>query len=528
MSADLATVLISVAAAFGTSALTLVATAWVASRRAGRAAAERLLAEADAAIAFLFEDEKLVDATPAARQMLSALPPAGSEWAVFAALLRYRFPDLDRLMATLSTAGAITIPANDESGETLRAEWLNGIARVVISDGDDGRSTERADYEARVSFEAELRTLRAVVRSMPVAVWKQAEDGAVVWANDAYFQLASDALEDDEALSWPPPSLFPVAPGAAADHGTVVAPFRARLDASGKGPERWFDCHGYALGGELLCFALPADGVVRAEEALREFVQTLSKTFADLPIGLAIFDRSRKLALFNPALTDLTTLDIAFLSARPTLFAFLDQLREKRRIPEPRDYRSWRQRMTELEEAAASGFVQENWTLPTGQTFRVTGRPHPDGAVAFLFEDISAEVSLTRRFRSEIELGQTVIDSLEEAICVFSPAGTLSFSNAAYAELWGMDPGTTLAEIGILDATRHWQGLSEPSPVWGDVRDYLAARGERAEWSATVRLKDGRGLDCRFQPLTGGATLVGFTETEAPAVTAIPQRHVTV
>ena len=71
-----------------------------------------------------------------------------------------------------------------------------------------------------------------------------------------------------------------------------------------------------------MMFALPADAAVRAERSLREFVQTLTKTFADLPIGLAIFDQSRKLQLFNPSLIDLTRLPTGFLTARPTLFDY--------------------------------------------------------------------------------------------------------------------------------------------------------------------------------------------------------------
>jgi hypothetical protein len=41
---------------------------------------------------------------------------------------------------------------------------------------------------------------------------------------------------------------------------------------------------------------------------------------------------------------------------------------------------------------------------------RVTGRPHPNGAIAFLFEDISQEVSLTRRFRTDLDLDRGILD----------------------------------------------------------------------------------------------------------------------
>ncbi|MDH3262871.1 MAG: PAS-domain containing protein [Paracoccaceae bacterium] len=513
---EIGTLLVVVAAAFAASAVALLAATALAARRWHNSGAARLLAETRAPIAFLFDDETVQDATPAAYAFLETSAESGSDWTRLAGLLRHRFPGLDGALRGLAEAGRIELAATDGGADRLSAEWRDGLARIALVDGaadaaaDDGSRVERQSLAAT---EAEVEALRNVVQAGPAAIWKQGTDGTVLWANDVYFALAYEMLGTERAHSWPPPPLFPVAGGAASEAGIAPAPFRARLGGDDGKVSRWFECQGYASGEEMLCYALPADSLVRAEESLREFVQTLSKTFAQLPIGLAIFDRARRLALFNPALTDLTGLEVEFLAARPTLFAFLDRLRERRRIPEPRDYRSWRQRMVDLEAAAAGGFVQENWTLPTGQTFRVSGRPHPDGAVAFLFEDITAEISLTRRFRSEIELGQTVIDSLEEAIAVFSAAGVLTFSNAAYAALWGIDPSVTLAEIGIVEATRLWQSRTEPTPIWGDARDFLAERGERAEWSGRVKLSDGRGLDCRFQPLSGGATLVGFSET---------------
>ena len=90
--------------------------------------------------------------------------------------------------------------------------------------------------------------------------------------------------------------------------------------------------------------------------------------------------------LFNPALGDLTGLAPEFLSTRPTLFSLLDALRERRMIPEPRDYKHWPREMLKLE--AAAGQYMDLWSLPGGQTYRVTGQPHPDGAIALLMEDI--------------------------------------------------------------------------------------------------------------------------------------------
>jgi PAS domain-containing protein len=177
-----------------------------------------------------------------------------------------------------------------------------------------------------------------------------------------------------------------------------------------------------------------------------------------------------------------------------------------------------------MEEAAAQGTYQATWALGTGETFRVTGRPHPEGALAFLFEDITGETTLKRRFRSEIALGRAVMDRLDCAIAVFDPSGEMAFANAAYRKAIGLveTPDADIrmgedvapeASIGIVEATRIWQEKCEPTPVWGDLRDFAAQMHDRAEWSGEVRLKTGGRLSCRFSPLQGGATLCVFGDT---------------
>ena len=106
--------------------------------------------------------------------------------------------------------------------------------------------------------------------------------------------------------------------------------------------------------------------------------------------------------LFNPALIDLTTLPADFLSARPNLLTVFDKLRDNQIMPEPKNYAAWREKLAILVAAATEGTCTEIWNLPTGATFRISGRPHPDGALAFLFEDMTAEISMSRQFYCRI------------------------------------------------------------------------------------------------------------------------------
>jgi PAS domain-containing protein len=344
---------------------------------------------------------------------------------------------------------------------------------------------------------------REVLARAPVLMWKDGPDGNVVWANHAYLIRATELLPEGEDLSWPLPRLFTLADPA------DLRPPRVKLTM--RGGVEWFELSRLPVKDEVLNYAVAANATVEAETSLREFMQTLTKTFADLPIGLAIFDRARVLQLFNPALAELTALAPEFLISRPTLGAVLDAMRAKAMIPEPKDYRSWRKHIMRVEEEASSGHFEETWSLPGGQTYRVIGRPHPNGALAFMFEDISTEMTRTRRYRADLELGQSVIDAVDDGVVVFSQAGQLVMSNLAYAQLWQHDPAVLLSDAGISTLCAWWRENSAPSLLWNDATNYVTALGDRSPWEGEARLLDGRMVTCRFRPLAGGATLITFS-----------------
>ncbi|MAM26041.1 MAG: hypothetical protein CML55_11825 [Rhodobacteraceae bacterium] len=266
--------------------------------------------------------------------------------------------------------------------------------------------------------------------------------------------------------------------------------------------------------------------VAEAELAQRNFVQTLAKTFAHLSIGLAIFDRRGQLALFNPALVDLTSLPAEFLAARPTILSFFDQLRENRRMPEPKDYFGWRQKIAGVIAAATDGRYEETWSLESGQTYSVKGRPHPDGAIAFLIEDISAEVALTRNYRAELEMGQALLDVVEDGFAVFSSSGIMMFCNAAYRTMWDLMPESTFVDITVADSVAIWRrGTTTPAP-WEQVETQLLDLGGPRMRAFRLQLTDERVLTCEVRQIVPGMTLArfrgaaGITAPENPGMAA--------
>ncbi|MDA8746610.1 PAS-domain containing protein [Litoreibacter sp.] len=401
-------------------------------------------------------------------------------------------------LSDVTTDGPVSVQVSCEGD---RADFIiKGLPHLMANRVLIDRSVSEAN-------EQELAILRATVATSPTIVWREDRLGVIDWVNTSYLTLAERSFPEDSS-AWPPPRLFDgaaITPPGEASHSR-----RSPLTLQ-DGTTRWYDIASFGHGNTTLHYAYDASKTVRAEEALRNFMQTLTQTFAALPIGLAVFDRNRQLQLFNPALTELTTLEPEWLAARPTLYDVINRIREKRMLPERKDFKDWRQKITELDKSAVNGTYLETWVLPTGQTYKVTGRPHPEGAVAFLIEDISAEISLTRKFRRELELSQSMFDCLTDAIAVFDADGNLAVSNTAYSELWETDPELVLDPTGIVEVTRHWQGKTRPTPLWGDAREFVCHAGDRTEWHDTAELSDGRKVACRFVPLAGGATLVGFS-----------------
>ena len=447
--------------------------------------------------ALLFESGVLAHGSEAGLARFG-LSPGFDEWEDFQAAIADTFPDFPNRPDPHSQGAVALSSLINGSPINARVSWRGDLARVVL-----GKGKSSDDRSMSIETGLELAALQRMNECLPDPVWQIDDNGQVIWHNPVYEKLYKTTHGTDPERDSP---LF----------GSILSDMEPetskRISLLRKHEEKsdWFSVTFNEANGARVFHARIINEVVEAEEAQRNFVQTLAKTFAHLSIGLAIFDRNQQLALFNPALIDLTGLQAEFLSGRPNILTFFDLLRENRRMPEPKNYQNWRQEISELIAAANDGRYQETWSLESGQTYRVTGRPHPDGATAFLIEDISAEVTLTRNFRAELELGQSLLDTLEEGLAVFSPSGIQTFSNLAYRNLWGLNPEASFVDVTIYDAIQAWRSQTKSSGRWKDMEEFVLEYGDRHAWNMKLSLKDGRPLVCHLMPIASGATLIRF------------------
>lgn len=475
-----------------------------------RLTADLAVAQTDAGIVFLFRDEELVDCSDAAQQLLDTLEPdpdSGGKTNPLDRLMRYfsqRFPDISGQLAQLGARGQLVLHSVEEQPRlVLKAQFNKGFVRLTLTDVKAEGSLVAIDRFSYDTLKSEIETLRRATRHVPALIWQSDRSGNVVWANASYIAQLQSA-DSEIALTWPLPDLF----GGAADSGAE------RLSIETQGATAWFAHTQVDLGARVMHFAAPIDLAVQSEAARRETLQTLTRTFASLQIGLALFDDERRLQVFNPALVDMTGLNPIFLAARPSFEQVLYALREARMLPEPKDFNNWRRDIIEMERAAESGEYAQEWCLEGGRTFHVTGRPQPNGAIALFIEDVTSEAALSRSFRAEIEMMHMVLDGLSEGIVTFSLSGQTLQANDAYTALWQSDPCRNLADEGLAQAIRLWSDQCEPTTFWARLAEFASGSDERARITASIAHKQDGPLTVTAQRLRGGNLMVLFRQSD--------------
>ena len=330
--------------------------------------------------------------------------------------------------------------------------------------------------EEAPQLQPDAATLRAVLAALPMPLTLHDPDGATVWCN-----VAAEAA--------------PRAEGSQRDLPLPGGGY-ARLSERGAGAAE------------------------QAEVVLRRFVETVSETFAHLRVGLAIFDRDRRLTLTNPALAEMFHIDPRWLSGRPTLRETLDRLREARQLPEHADFPAWRATLFTLFDGGGSGTYDEVWELPDGRSLQVVGRPHPVGGIAFVFEDITEALALQRWRSTAMEVRRATLDLLADGVAVFGADGRVRIANPAFAAQWSLDPAE-VPTLHIAQIAATCGPLCRDVPLWERVRAAVASGAGRTPWDARVTLTDGRVLKARIAPMPDGSTLLALVDvTDSEQVAA--------
>lgn len=348
----------------------------------------------------------------------------------------------------------------------------------------------------------------------PFMAWRVNSALKLEWANPEYL-AALEAKSLDQALSR----------NLQLDQG--AADLARKAVESGQAVE---ETRSAVVGGQLRTLRLRVSPVaggaagiaidVTESEAAHELLAAQQRahdeTLNHLAEGIAVFDRGKRLVFHNRAFEEIWALDAGFLAEGPVHAAWLDHLKEKRKLPAHANYAEWRARELALYQEP-NELPQDLWMLPDGRMLRVARQPHPAGGMLMIFSDITDEVSLKSQYDALVQTQRAALDKLHEAVVVFGLDGRLKLYNAAFQAMWKLEPGALGDEMSFDSVVNACEHLFHDRAVWAQVRARITdpSPEARTEYRGEMRRSDESVLKFLTRPLPDGATLVAFQDITA-------------
>ena len=401
----------------------------------------------------------------------------------------------------LADRGAgFTLTVHDAHGRLFvaRGRAVGGMAAVWLEEPQVPVVESGADY-------------KAILDALPIPVWLRDKGLALTWGNHAFLKGAG--AKDLQTAQREQLALDKAERDLAAQARTQNARQESKRFSVVNGQRRALSFTEIPLGDAgVIGTAVDVTDTAAAEARLQHHADAHSDTLDRLQTAVAIFGPDQKLIFYNKAFVKLWGLAETFLERHPADGEILDRLREARKLPEQRDYQAWkRSRLGLYLDGTRNNPGEETWHLPGGQTIRVVGQPHPFGGLTFLYEDVTARLTLESDYNTLVKVQSATLDTLSEGVAVFGPDGKLKLQNAAFARIWEFEPEELKSEPHLRTIAALSRDRFGDSDIWDQLIQVIVA-GSGARDLGDVERSDRSVLSLSTSPLPDGATLVTFKD----------------
>ncbi len=355
--------------------------------------------------------------------------------------------------------------------------------------------------------------LRGLIEAAPLPMWYRGSDMRLAMVNSAYVraveaQDAKDVIARQVELIEGSASGGPLASAIVARDGDK--PNVQAMPATIGGARRMLRIHDVPMPrpvGGVAGFAIDIEDLEQARGGMKRFSDAQRAMLDRLSAGVAQFAADRSLAFCNQPFRRMFAMRGEWLSDRPEFDRVLERMREANRLPEVRDFPGWKAERRDWF-LAASGAIEENWTLPGGVHLRVVGQPLPDGGLLLIFEDRTEQVQLASARDTLLRVRTATFDNLFEALGVFAGDGRLQIWNNKFRQLWDFEE-EYLASHPRIDALveKGAARLAQPGRAAVIAELVRSAAVGRTQRAGQVAFADGRHFEFAGVPLPDGNAL---------------------
>ena len=359
-------------------------------------------------------------------------------------------------------------------------------------------------------------SLTGLIEAAPMPMWYRATDLRLAMVNSAYV----DAVEGRDAADVVARGLELVEGAGRGGPlaGAAVAreqgrPHQQVLPATIDGARRSLQIYDVPLpSGGVAGFAIDIEELEQARSGAKRFAEAQRAMLDRLSAGVAQFGGDRSLVFCNQPFRRMFAMRSEWLADRPEFDRVLERMREANRLPEVRDFPSWKAERRDWFMQTGSvqngGAMEENWHLRGGTHLRVVAQPLPDGGLLLIFEDRTEQVQLASARDTLLRVRTATFDNLFEALGVFAADGRLQLWNNRFRLLWGLEE-EFLASHPRVDAFAEAAGDKLLTPNRSALIPDLvrSATVERQQRGGRVAFADGRHFEFAGVPLPDGNAL---------------------
>ncbi len=416
-------------------------------------------------------------------------------------------------LETLGASGSmfsLTVPGAD--GRVFQAYGKPAAGQAALWLRDVTPDAE-ASYNLSVRLDAseeERSRLGDLLDAAPMPVWRRDTSLNLVWANRAYVDAVDPSAGEDV-----------ISDQIELDRDSRVLAERALETKQAqtetryvvvKGQRRAFDISAVPMDTGVASYAIDVTDIDETKRLLQQHIDTHEETLHRLPVAVAIFGPDQRLKFSNKAYGRLWDLDDRWLATHPSDGEILERLRELRKLPEQRDFSSWKRERLALYTNVIEE-REEHWHMPRNVTLRVTCQPHPHGGLIFIYADVSNQMELERRFNQLSSVQRTTIDHLSEALAVFGTDGRLKLFNKAFAEIWAIDPAKLGGQPRFADVFTLCRGKLADEGHWSQMTALITgATQERRVHVERLNCANETVLSCSAAPLPDGSLLLSYRD----------------
>ena len=379
--------------------------------------------------------------------------------------------------------------------------------------------TERSKLAQRLAqTESALDALTRLIEAAPFPMWYRGPDLNLGLVNSAFVEAvegrdAADVIARSSELVGDTGE----AKAAAISALEIGKPASRRQAAIVRGERRVLQIVDVPLPtGAVAGFAIDIQDLEDARAELSRQVQSQRDLVDRMTAGAAQFDSDASLSFFNQPFAAMAQIDPEWLNEKPEFDRVLERMRESNRVPEARDFPTWKAERREWF-TSPEEMIEEDWTLPGGDHWRVVGQPLPDGGLRLFLEDRTEQARLASARDTLLRVRSATFDNLFEAIGVFASDGRLYLWNRRFSQIWDLDEDW-LSEHPRVDemVPALARRLVNPAAA-AQVREMIRkTMSERQPASGRITLTDGRHFEFAAVPLPDGNalfTLVDVTDS---------------